>query len=175
MPVNIYGNNKSRAEDYISRNLIKHMIVRTSSVFSSHGHNFVKTMYFLQEKLSNISVVSDQISCPTSATSLASFIKKVCSIYKQEERIQYGTYHFCNHPEISWADFADKIFEIDSKISNEVKPNIIKTSFDSYSSNLKRPKYTVLDTSKTLATFDIKSQSWEEELELVLRDLRNAS
>ena len=175
IPINTYGINKSRAEDYISKNLLKHMIVRTSSVFSIHGNNFVKTMLSLKEKHSSISIVGDQISCPTSATSLAAFIKEICILYEEKKQIKYGIYNFCNYPESSWYDFAVKIFENDCKISNRLMPNLVKVDLNSYPSIVNRPLYSALDYRKTLSTFDIKSQLWERELQVVLRDLRNAS
>lgn len=74
-PISVYGASKLAGElaikDIYPENST---IVRTSWVYSSHGSNFVKTMLRLMAEKDALSVVSDQIGCPTYAKSLAEFI-----------------------------------------------------------------------------------------------------
>ena len=48
-PLNIYGKSKVGGEDVIKKNLDKHIIIRTSWVFSEIGSNFLKTILKLLE------------------------------------------------------------------------------------------------------------------------------
>ena len=72
----------------------------------------------------------------------------------------FGVYHFCNKGEASWFDFAEEIFR-EWEIKVVVKP--IKTS--EYLTAAKRPKYSVLDTSKTEKIFNFNINSWEDALD----------
>jgi len=109
----------------------------------------------LSETLNEISVVSDQIGSPTYARDLAEvLIKIVLSSSKA-----YGLYHFSNFGAISWYDFAVEIFKQFGK-TIEVKP--IKTK--DYPTAAKRPKYSVLDTTKIKNNFDYTINDWQESL-----------
>jgi dTDP-4-dehydrorhamnose reductase len=71
----------------------------------------------------------------------------------------YGLYHFSNFGAISWYDFAVEIFKQFGK-TIEVKP--IKTK--DYPTAAKRPKYSVLDTTKIKNNFDYTINDWQESL-----------
>jgi len=154
-PLSVYGASKLQGERSIQETTEAYFIVRTSWLYSEYGKNFIKTMLSLSETLNEISVVSDQIGSPTYARDLAEvLIKIVLSSSKA-----YGLYHFSNFGVISWYDFAVEIFKQFGK-TIEVKP--IKTK-DSPTA-AKRPKYSVLDTTKIKNNFDYTINDWQESL-----------
>lgn len=155
-PLGIYGKTKSEAEDKIAETLESYFIIRTSWLYSQHKSNFLKTMLNLSKTKKEISVVNDQIGCPTNANDLAHLIIKIIS----SDLKFFGIYHFCNKGEASWFDFAEEIFR-KWEIKVVVKP--IKTS--EYLTAAKRPKYSVLDTSKTEKIFNFNIKSWEDALD----------
>ena len=63
-----------------------------------------------------ISVVDDQIGCPTNALDLA---KKIVEIIKDSK--PYGIYHMSSSGSAGWADFTKKIFEINKKQKTQPK------------------------------------------------------
>ena len=158
-PLGAYGLSKLKGEQAIERLMTQYFILRTSWLYSEHGNNFVKTMLRLAKGRDSISVVNDQIGSPTYAMDLAKTIVRVIS----SKSDAYGLYHYSNRGQISWFDFVSKVFEFKG-ISISLKP--IKTT--DFPSLAKRPKFSVLDTSKIQENIKVEINDWEESLKLAL-------
>ena len=154
-PLSVYGASKLQGERNIQDVMENYFIVRTSWLYSEYGKNFMKTMLKLSETRDQISVVSDQIGSPTYAGDLAEGLIKIVL----SSSISYGIYHYSNGGIVSWYDFAVEIFKQFGK-TIEVKP--IKTK--DYPTAAKRPKYSVLDTTKIKNNFDYTINDWQESL-----------
>ena len=73
-PIGVYGESKLAGEESVRAILPdKHVIIRTSWVYSSHGSNFVKTMLRLMSEKDQLNVVYDQVACPTMQESWQEF------------------------------------------------------------------------------------------------------
>jgi len=142
-PLGIYGKTKLEGEQEIEKIWEKHFIIRTSWIYSQFGANFYKTMLRLAQERTEISVVNDQIGCPTHAVDLAEFLVKIVESQKSKGE-SYGIYNFSGNEVMSWYDFALKIF---AENNITIKVNPIPTS--AYPTPAKRPKYSVLDLSKS--------------------------
>ena len=158
-PLSVYGASKLQGERNIQDVMDTYFIVRTSWLYSEYGNNFIKTMLRLSETRDEISVVSDQIGSPTCAGDLAEVLIKIVL----SSSISYGIYHYSNGGIVSWYDFAVEIFKQLGK-TIEVKP--IKTK--DYPTAAKRPKYSVLDTTKIKNNFDCTIKDWQESLNKVI-------
>ena len=155
-PLGVYGVSKWQGERYIQEVMEDYFIIRTSWLYSEYGNNFMKTMLRLSETRDEISVVSDQIGSPTYAGDLAEVLIKIIL----SSPPNYGVYHYSNSGTISWYDFAVEIFkQFGKKI--EVKP--IKTK--DYPTAAKRPKYSVLDTTKIENNFNCTIKDWQGSLD----------
>jgi dTDP-4-dehydrorhamnose reductase len=150
-PLSVYGASKLQGERSIQETTEAYFIVRTSWLYSEYGKNFIKTMLSLSETLNEISVVSDQIGSPTYAGDLAEVLTQIVL----SSSTNYGVYHYSNSGTISWYDFAVEIFKQFGK-TIEVKP--IKTK--DYPTAAKRPKYSVLETTKIENNFDCLRKKW---------------
>ncbi len=64
-PPSVYGRSKLGGELAVATLCAKHWILRTSWVFSEHGHNFPKTMLRLARERTELRVVDDQHGRPT--------------------------------------------------------------------------------------------------------------
>jgi len=147
-PINVYGKSKLLGEEEIRKITKKHYIIRTSSLYGKGGSNYVDAMLTYSMFNSSISVLDDQILCPTWTKDLS---KEIIKIILGEK--EYGTYHICSSGRTNWTDFTKKIFDI-KKRNIFVEP-IVKSDFPRPA---KRPRFSVLDNGNILP-------SWEESLE----------
>ncbi len=76
-PQGVYGRTKLNGEKEIEEQWHKHIIIRTSWLYSAFGSNFMKTMLRLASERDSLSVVNDQIGTPTNAVDLANAIIKI--------------------------------------------------------------------------------------------------
>lgn len=160
-PINTYGRTKLAGEQALQTVMpMNAIIIRTSWVYSEYGNNFVRTMLKLGKKQDELKVVFDQIGSPTYATNLAETILTIIKSKTFNEKSQTTKiYHYSNDGEISWYDFAKKIFEI-AKI--DCKVNKIKS--EQFPLIAKRPKNTCLHYSKIIENFGIKVIFWKVSL-----------
>lgn len=155
-PQSAYGRTKLQGE-LEAKSAYKHIIIRTAWLYSTFGHNFVKTMLRLGKEKNEISVVADQIGSPTYAKDLAFAILSILKLsLKKENNFKEGIYHFSNEGTCSWYDFAVEIMQ-QKKLNCKVKP----VTSDEYPTPTKRPKYSLLDKSKITETFNIKVRHWK--------------
>jgi dTDP-4-dehydrorhamnose reductase len=155
-PQGIYGLSKRNGEIEITRSMTKYFIVRTSWLYSDFEQNFKKTMLKLAKERESLSVVNDQIGSPTHALDLAEVLIKIL----ESKSVNHGVYHFSNEGSTSWYGFAKKIFEI-----NHIAIDLKGISTSEYPTLAKRPRYSVLDTSKIKKEFNIVIKSWEAALQ----------
>lgn len=155
-PQSVYGVTKLEGEVQAAKNP-KHIIIRTSWLYSVYGNNFVKTMRRLGAEKAEIGVVADQWGSPTSAHDLAK------AILVAIEKPEYGVYHFSNEGITNWAIFAEQIMELSDL---KCKVNHITTS--EYPTPAKRPEYSIMSKTKFCNTFDYVIPEWEASLEDVI-------
>lgn len=168
-PVNYYGYTKYSGEQLVQEHCEQSVILRTSWVYSRHGHNFVKTMQRLMKERTELKVVNDQVGSPTYAADLARVIMQVVESL-QSGNTRYGIYHYSNEGIISWYDFALAIREMTGSAC-QVLP--IPTS--AYPTPAKRPAYSVLDKSSLVSNFGIVLKDWKQQLQHCLAGLEQAS
>jgi len=160
-PVNKYGISKYKGEEAIRRATAKHVILRTSWLYSTHGHNFFKTMLRLSATRDTLSIVYDQVGTPTYAGDLARAIMHVIAQIGQHPNNAelLGTFNYSHEGICSWYDFAVAIFELESK---NVRVHPIRT--EQYPLPAKRPAYSVLDKTKFKNTYNLSVPHWREGL-----------
>lgn len=155
-PISVYGITKLQGEIEAEKNP-KHIVIRTSWLYSTYGTNFVKTMRRLGAENKEINVVSDQWGNPTSAHDLAEVI--LIAI----QNPVYGVYNYSNEGATSWAIFAEKIMEY-SNIDCIV--NHITTA--EYPTDAERPQYSLMNKEKITSNFGVEVPEWEHSLEKVI-------
>lgn len=161
-PQSVYGRTKLEGERAVAEINPKHVILRTTWVYSPFGRNFVKTMLKLAGERDEIDVVDDQVGCPTYAPHLADAILDIASrIAADREFAPWGTYHAASSGGVSWCDFARRVVEVSRGLdgpSAKIKP----ISSADYPTTAPRLDNARLDSTKLARTFGIKLPSWTD-------------
>jgi len=163
-PINVYGASKLAGEKALRQCMpTESTIVRSSSVYSQYGTNFVKTMLGLMHEKPELKVISDQISRPTSAKELALFIWALT----EQTRLS-PIYHWCDNGHTSWYEFAVTIQQLALKYGKLEKAiPIIPISSQDYGSAAKRPTFSQLDINQSQAL--LQAKPWQENLESLIK------
>jgi dTDP-4-dehydrorhamnose reductase len=159
-PQGVYGETKLKGELAIQSSGCKYLIIRTAWVFSEYGDNFLKTMLRLGAVRDELSIVGDQIGCPTYAQDIAKAIVTMMTQLNEESSAS-GTFHYCGDQLCSWYEFARVIFE-EARMSGLQTPGLIHSIQTSdYPTVAERPGYSALDCHKIRNTFGVNTSDWK--------------
>ena len=159
-PLGVYGASKAAGESSVQSENPKHVILRTAWLVSPDGGNFVKTMLRLAKTLDEVSVVNDQLGCPTSADDLANVLRRV--LWRLEaESPPYGIYHLVNSGEATWHDLAKAVFDQAQAAGYKV-PVLKAIPTSGYPTPARRPVNSRLDTKKLTRDFGVSLRPWQE-------------
>jgi len=172
-PQGAYGETKLNGELAIQSSGCKYIIIRTAWVFSEYGNNFLKTMLRLGAERDELSIVGDQIGCPTYAQDIAKSIVEI--VPQLNSRKDNDIYHYCGDQPCSWFEFAKEIFDYINKYNHISIPIIKAVTTEEYPTLAERPKFSVLDNKKIQETFDIFSSDWKVGVESVLKKVVKGS
>ncbi|MTI45766.1 dTDP-4-dehydrorhamnose reductase [Roseibium hamelinense] len=169
-PLGVYGRSKEAGEQAIRRHLDRHIILRTSWVYGLDGNNFVKTMLRLATEREEVSVVADQVGCPTWAGDLAGAVFAAAGKrhHRAEDREFFGTFHCAGDGQTSWHGFAEAIFRHARARGFQVPRVLNKISSAEYPAAAPRPANSVLDCSRFAHTYGYRMPRWEESLARML-------
>ena len=161
-PLGVYGRTKMEGEDAIIKSGCRHLIFRTSWLYSTTGKNFFLTMSELTASKPELKVVVDQVGTPTYAYDLAYLIT-----YIIEENLldRNGVYNYSGEGVCSWYDFAT---EICSLMGHTCR--IVPCRSEEYPTPAERPHYSVLDKTKVKADFGIEIPYWKYSLEMAVQE-----
>lgn len=160
-PQSYYGLTKYEGERVVQNLLTDSFIVRISWVFGINGNNFIKTMLRLGETHDELKVVADQIGSPTYTYDLSKLLIDMIQSQK------YGIYQATNEGFCSWADFAEKIFDV-AGYSVKVKG----ITSEEYPTLAVRPKNSRMSKEKLRANGFEPLPHWEHALAHYVNELK---
>lgn len=166
-PINYYGYTKRVGEELALQNNPATVIIRTSWLYSSHGHNFVKTMLRLMRERDLVKVVTDQRGCPTYAHDLAETIMQIVTD-AHHNTLHTGIFHYSNTGETNWYEFAKAIRDAVG-FTCVVEP--ITTA--DYPTPAKRPGYSVMDLTEITEQYGVVLHQWKDSLDKCLSLLKS--
>jgi dTDP-4-dehydrorhamnose reductase len=171
-PQSVYGKTKREGEEAVRQHK-KHIILRTSWVFSYHGKNFLKTILKLIQEKSSLNIVNDQKGTPISVAAIADVICKIVeAILNKADFKDFGTYHVALEGETNWHQYAcfiaDEAMRLGLKTSM-TSQDIKSISSDVYSTAAKRPMNSRLNTTKIKKTFMLELPDWKVEAAAVIK------
>lgn len=161
-PLNAYGRSKEVGEAAIQSLGANAVILRTSWLYDGTGKNFLTTMLNLAKNHDTVRVVSDQVGRPTFASHLAQACLAAIKVLQTEEFSKPRLFHVTDVGEsISWADFAEAIFD-NARPHLQNAPTVEHILSKDFPTVAKRPAYSVLDTSEFEDWVSAPLPSWEE-------------
>ena len=162
-PLGVYGKSKLAGELAIAASGAKHVILRTSWVYSTHGKNFLLTMQRLLQERPELRVVADQIGAPTWAGTIARSTRALIERWQAGDAGAWGTYHLTASGETSWFGFTQAIaahLSAQGKTCATLEP--IPAS--AYPTPAARPQNSRLDCSKLAREWAVTQPDWEAAL-----------
>jgi dTDP-4-dehydrorhamnose reductase len=164
-PLGVYGRTKEMGESAVRSINPRHAIIRTAWVVSAGGANFINTMIRLASERPEVSVVDDQIGCPSNASDIAETLLSVAA----SPNAPYGTWHFVNGGEASWHDLAARIFA--NMKQRELKtPSLHAIPTSQYPTPAQRPANSRLSTLAIERDFGIKPRHWHDAIDEILAE-----
>ncbi len=168
-PLGVYGASKLAGEQGVRTVLGDHaLILRTAWVYSTHGHNFVKTMLRLMSERDQLGIVADQIGSPTWAHGLAQALWQAIALNL------HGIHHWTDAGVASWYDFACAIFDEARALGLLERDTIIRPiRTKDYPTPARRPSLSVLEKTATWQALGITAPAhWRTQLRSMLNEHR---
>jgi len=169
-PLGIYGKSKLVGEEAIQAGDAKYLILRTSWVYSTNRSSFVTKVLEWARKQEVLSIVSDQVSNPTWARTLANVTAELLGKGMDCLREHRGLYHVAGNGYASRLDWAKKIIELDPNKHEQKVNEIVPALTSDFPTPAQRPLFSALDCSLFQATFDIPLPKWEDALKLAMNE-----
>lgn len=170
-PLNVYGASKLAGERAISAANPRHVILRTSWVYSPYGKNFIRTILRLSESRERLSVVADQRGCPTAAKDIAaSCLAIAIRCAESPGHTVYGTYHYTGTTDATWFEFANAIVE-KAPVRRSKNTEVVPICTADYPTSARRPADTRLNCAAIRQNFAVSSRSWQDGLAETLSQL----
>ena len=178
-PLNVYGATKLAGETAIRASGARHLVLRTSWVYSLRGNNFLRTMVRLAQRGGTLKVVDDQFGAPTPASALADLTAHMISRHYAAEhfRALQGVYHASCAGRTSWHGFAVAILESlfarpaqRESLRFDTLPGIEPIPSSAYPLPARRPANSQLALDKLRTHWGLTMPDWRTALECLLRD-----
>lgn len=175
-PLNVYGHSKLAGERAIVDSGCAHLIFRTSWVFARQGHNFIKTILRLAQTRDELTIVADQYGAPTSAELIADITAHALRRMQNQPTSDAlcGLYHLTACGRTNWYDYAryliDRADEMGAKLCVRSE-NVWPIASSDYPQPAQRPAYSLLNTEKLQAAFDLTLPDWTVHADRTLFEL----
>ncbi len=178
-PINVYGMSKLAGEKCIIASNCRHIILRTSWVYSARGNNFIRTILGLAQERDRLNIVDDQIGAPTGAELIADVTAHITqSLRNWEAGTSSGVYHLATQGNISWYGLARFLITEAKDTGLALKlpvDQLYPIATVDYPLPAKRPLNSRLDTVKIQKTFNLFLPEWQIGVSRVLTELLEVS
>jgi dTDP-4-dehydrorhamnose reductase len=136
------------------------------------GNNFCLTMLRLHRQRPQISVVADQVGCPTSTLTLAAACWRAIGLGAAADADQAPILHWSDAGAASWYDFAVAIGELGVAAGLLERAAVVRPiTTAEFPTPARRPSYSLLDCSASRVALGLEPQHWRAALATVLEGL----
>lgn len=172
-PLGVYGRTKRDGERAAAAANPAHLVFRTSWVYATRGHNFLRTMLRLARERDELRVVADQRGAPTWARAIAEATAQVVGAALRAPegvdawmRARAGVYHMTAAGETTWHGFAEAILAGDPARAEQRAARVVPIATTEFPTPARRPACSLLDNAKLAAAFGIRLPDWRAQLAL---------
>ena len=164
-PLSVYGISKLAGEHALAAYCDNWSVVRSCGLYGkvptrAKGGNFINTMVNLGRTRDKVTVVDDEMVCPTYTSDLA---KGIAALLFARGK---GIYHITQSGQTTWYDFTRVIFDFFG-FETELAP--IKAA--DFQSVVRRPVYSILDNSRFQQKTDFTMPDWKDALVRHLKEI----
>ncbi len=170
-PLSAYGASKAAGDAAIAKALDRHVILRTSWVYSAAGHNFVKTMLRLGAERDELRIVDDQHGAPTAAAELARAAIHIAAAVDAGKQDGFGVFDFTGAGATTWCGFARAIFAGAAERGAKVPLRVQPIATEDYPLPAPRPRNSRLDCVKIAHAYGLAAKPWQDSLSDCLDEL----
>lgn len=173
-PLNFYGLTKSLGEDSIINSTHNYLIIRTASVFSDIGKNFVRTMLKLILDDQKIRVIHNQKISLTYAGDIANFVFYFIKVYFSEgkfNKLKNKIIHFTNKGFTTWSLVARSIYDEVINLNIDTKAELFDIDSDSWVSEAQRSNDSRLWIDENWLEENFEIFEWKDRVKKVISDL----
>ncbi len=163
-PLNVYGRSKLAGDEAVMKCGCRHLIFRTSWVFSESGQNFPRAILELARRESDLSVVADQFGSPTGVELISSATALALNQALSHGSDLSGLYNLVAAGYTNWHGFAVYLVKraLELGWGLLVKPENIKTrTTDQSGRAARRPANSRLSTEKFQKVFQLSPSPWQ--------------
>jgi dTDP-4-dehydrorhamnose reductase len=163
-PLSVYGRTKLEGEQHVRASGCRHLILRSSWIYSARGSNFAHTMLRLAAERETLKVVDDQHGAPTGADLLADLTAHALRAALDSPALA-GTYHVAAAGETTWHRYAALVIDwareqgLPVRVARDAVHAVPSSEFPTAA---RRPLNSRLDTAKLRATFGLTLPPWQQ-------------
>ncbi len=176
-PLSVYGKTKRMGEEAILQAGCRHLILRTSWVYSRQGKNFLTTMLQLADEKKEIRVVNDQWGVPTHVDLLAEVTLDLINLATpgfgsaSPTPIASGIYHCAPAGVTHWFDYARLIINTAKHLgAAKACERIAPIPTQDYPTAARRPLNSRLDTRKLQGALGRELPPWQDDVIRTVRE-----
>jgi dTDP-4-dehydrorhamnose reductase len=173
-PLSVYGATKLGGERAVAAAGCRHWVFRTTWVYASHGHNFIRTMLRLGRERDELRVVDDQFGVPTAARLIAEVTAACIGRLATGSPLASGVYHLAPHGETTWCRFARAVLAAAGEQGVPLRcppENVVGIGTADYPLPARRPANSRLDTTKLETALNIRLPEWQDDVPAVVAAL----
>lgn len=173
-PLSVYGRSKLQGEQAILSSGAAALILRTSWVYATRGHNFLRTIVRLAREREELRIVDDQWGAPTWARSIAEAIAAIVARAGRDRASiaaslaeRGGVFHMTAGGRTNWHQFATRVLQRVADPDRRVR-SIVPIPSREYPTPARRPMNSVLDCARLARHWGIALPPWELAFDLAV-------
>jgi dTDP-4-dehydrorhamnose reductase len=159
----VYGRSKLAGERAVGGSGARHLIIRTSWVYSSRGTNFVRAILSRAAGTDDLRVVCDQVGAPTWSREIARACARM--VPQLEDKVEAGVLHMTARGSCTWFDFALALQAHALRRGLVWRAGLEPVTTDEYGARARRPLNSVLSNEALQARYHVELPEWATSLE----------